>query len=201
MSLVQSAVSWLRQSFAWSNSWPSWQERLVLAAFLLTAVGLGFLSVWADLWVSAVLWAVYAVAVAFCSRQGWLQLFGPVLFYDMVRTARRSRFVFMRMLYAILLLTILWVIFRSARHDIRANQRDTAILAETFFSVFMCVQLGLVVLLTPAYVAGSIAEEKDRKTLEFMLATDLCNHEIVLSKLLSRLANVGSPGTELEFAL
>jgi ABC-type transport system involved in multi-copper enzyme maturation permease subunit len=44
--------------------------------------------------------------------------------------------------------------------------------------------------LTPAYVAGAIADEKERKTLEFMLATDLSNHEIVLSKLLSRLANL-----------
>src|SRR5207244_758429 len=35
-----------------------------------------------------------------------------------------------------------------------------------------------------------IAEEKDRKTLEFMLATDLNNREIVMSKLLSRLANM-----------
>src|SRR5262249_46391325 len=46
------------------------------------------------------------------------------------------------------------------------------------------------VLLTPAYVAGSIAEEKERRTIEFILATDLRNREIVLSKLGSRLANL-----------
>ena len=39
-------------------------------------------------------------------------------------------------------------------------------------------------------VAGSIAEEKDRKTLEFLLATDLRNREIILSKLGARLANL-----------
>ena len=33
-------------------------------------------------------------------------------------------------------------------------------------------------MLTPAYVAGAISEEKDRKTLEFLLATDLRNREI-----------------------
>ena len=47
-----------------------------------------------------------------------------------------------------------------------------------------------VALLTPAYVAGAIADEKDRKTLEFLLATDLRSREIVLSKLASRLANL-----------
>ena len=29
MSLVESAESWLRQTFTWSNSWPTWRERLV----------------------------------------------------------------------------------------------------------------------------------------------------------------------------
>src|SRR4029079_3567954 len=55
---------------------------------------------------------------------------------------------------------------------------------------FMLVQISMVVLLTPAYVAGAIAEEKDRRTLEFLMGTDVRNREIVLSKLLSRLANV-----------
>jgi ABC-type transport system involved in multi-copper enzyme maturation permease subunit len=39
-------------------------------------------------------------------------------------------------------------------------------------------------------VAGAVAEEKENKTLEFLLATDLRNREIVLSKLAARLANV-----------
>lgn len=54
----------------------------------------------------------------------------------------------------------------------------------------MPTQLILVVLLTPAYVGGAIAEEKDRGTLEYLLATDLTNREVVLSKFLSRLANL-----------
>ena len=35
-----------------------------------------------------------------------------------------------------------------------------------------------------------IAEEKDRGTLEFLLATDLRNSEIVLSKFVARLGNL-----------
>jgi ABC-type transport system involved in multi-copper enzyme maturation permease subunit len=189
MSLAKSGISWLRQTVAWSNSWPSWQERLILALFLVVAVVLGFMSAWLQLWQTAALWAFYLLAIAVCSRQGWLELFGPVLFYDMVRTARRSRYVIMRLLYASVLLAILCLSFfwDSPRDD---DRRQTALLAETFFTYFMLVQLTAVVLLTPAYVAGAIAEEKDRKTLEFMLATDLNNHEIILSKLLSRLANL-----------
>ena len=62
--------------------------------------------------------------------------------------------------------------------------------AEGFFAFYMIVQVVIVVVLTPAYVAGAVAEEKDRKTLEFLMATDLDNREIVFSKLLSRLANM-----------
>src|SRR5207247_2621258 len=93
---------------------------------------------------------------------------------------------------ASLLLTILWMIFATGDRGWgwQDPRLQAAVLAQTFFSIFMVVQLVAVILLTPAYVAGAISDEKDRKTLEFMLATDLNNHEIILSKLLSRLANI-----------
>ena len=59
--------------------------------------------------------------------------------------------------------------------------------AEEFFFVFISLQFIAAVLFTPALTAGAIAEEKQRKTLEYLLATDLGNHEIVLGKLVSRL--------------
>jgi ABC-type transport system involved in multi-copper enzyme maturation permease subunit len=67
---------------------------------------------------------------------------------------------------------------------------EMARFAETFFSTFMIVQLLVVLLLTPAYTAGVIAEEKDRKRVEFLLSTDLKNREIVLGKLAACLANL-----------
>src|SRR5262245_39826726 len=57
--------------------------------------------------------------------------------------------------------------------------------------MFQILQYHTILNLTPAYTAGAIAEEKDRKTLEFLLATDLRDREIVLSKLAARLANLG----------
>jgi ABC-type transport system involved in multi-copper enzyme maturation permease subunit len=62
--------------------------------------------------------------------------------------------------------------------------------AASFFFTFAIVQFLVLGLLTPVYTASAIAEEKDRKTLEFLLATDLGNREIVLSKLASRLCNL-----------
>jgi ABC-type transport system involved in multi-copper enzyme maturation permease subunit len=70
------------------------------------------------------------------------------------------------------------------------NHRQASFLALKFFEAFMLVQLIAVAILTPAFVAGAISEEKDRKTMEFLLATDLRSREIVLSKLGARVANL-----------
>jgi ABC-type transport system involved in multi-copper enzyme maturation permease subunit len=123
------------------------------------------------------------------------KFFGPVLFYDLVRLARRSRYAVMRCLYALFLFLMLMSVYPSHLEQGREwegtiQARRMAAFAESFFYVFMGVQFLAVSLLTPAYTATAIAEERERKTLEFLLATDLRNREIVLSKLVSRLANM-----------
>src|SRR5262249_22656142 len=190
MSIAESAPSWL----PWSNSWPAWRERLVGGLFLAIGAVLVVLSAeWLPFWLAAIVWTMFGLALALSSRQGWIKLVGPVLFYDMVRTARRSRYSIIRILYGSFLFLILCYMLElltmSGQMAREPRPRASALLAETFFGTFMIVQLVLVIILTPAYVAGAIAEEKDRKTLEFLLATDLLSREIVFSKLLSRLAN------------
>jgi len=191
MGLVQSSTTWLRQKLGWSNSRQSWEERLGALALL---TGGGCALAWGGR-LSAVqqvvVWGLLVLTAAVLLRRGWLKLFGPVLFYDMVRSARRGRFVIVRCAYAGLLLFFLCCAWFNMRPSGLGNDRhEAARLAEAFFETFMAVQILAVGVLTPAYVAGAIAEEKDRKTLEFLLATDLRNREIVLSKLLARLANL-----------
>src|SRR5262249_17235812 len=85
---------------------------------------------------------------------------------------------------------VLFCVYLSWDISREIRQRQIAALAADFFYVFMIVQFGLVVLLTPAYTAGAIAEEKETRTLQFILATDLRNRQIVLSKLVSRVLNI-----------
>jgi ABC-type transport system involved in multi-copper enzyme maturation permease subunit len=123
-------------------------------------------------------------------------LVGPVLFYDLMCSARRTRFIMLRVVYAgILFLVLIWVASTwSLKQQFSPSPgnpvEESARMAESYFSTFLTLQMLTVLFLTPAYVAGAISEEKERRTLEFMLATDLANREIVLSKLLSRLANL-----------
>jgi ABC-type transport system involved in multi-copper enzyme maturation permease subunit len=146
-------------------------------------------------------WSVLALALAYLLRRGWLRLFGPVLFYDLVRHARRTRTYVARSVYLAILLLFIWGVLggpfaRGEFEDIdpsgqgNATIRQMAALTEGFFYTFLAAQFALTVVLTPAFVAPAIAEEKERKTLEFLLATDLDSREIVLGKLLSRLGHL-----------
>src|SRR5947209_7913391 len=190
---LEATAGWLKRNLAWSNSRESWEERIGFAVILAAAVALFWIRSHLSASQEVVLWALLVVAMAVLLRRGWLRLLGPMLFYDLVRVARRSRYFFFRCFYALLLSLLLgWVylIWYLGTNSGRMQPNEMARFAESFFYTFMVVQLMVAAVLTPAYTAGAIAEEKDRKTLEFLLATDLSNREIVLSKLLSRLANI-----------
>lgn len=122
-----------------------------------------------------------------------MNLLGPVFWYDLLRTSRRARYFLLRVIYAGLLLFLLWINYLSwfSRWSPDAVTYDEITrFSESFFSFFMVMQFFLVLLLTPAYVGGAIADEKHRKTLEYVMATDLRNREIVFGKLASRLLNL-----------
>jgi ABC-type transport system involved in multi-copper enzyme maturation permease subunit len=134
------------------------------------------------------------------ARQGWFTLFGPILFYDLVRNARR-RVVGMRCVYTSLLLLTLFIVcsavFENHAGDPWAmfhtdNVPPTVLaqLAASFTATVLGAQLIVGCALAPLSVAAAIPEEKQRRTLEFILATDLRNREIVLGVLLSRLGQV-----------
>ena len=54
--------------------------------------------------------AALVLGLALLARRGWLRLFGPVLFFDLVRSGRRGRYFVLRCLYALgLFLLLLWV--------------------------------------------------------------------------------------------
>jgi ABC-type transport system involved in multi-copper enzyme maturation permease subunit len=180
-------------------------------------------------WVAAITFGAAIVVSLFLFWRACDWLFGPVLFYELVRSGRRGRLIWIRITYALLLLLFFWLVYAKFDFEDRAmwwlsappgrpvswqpvivggrvtyhydsgltaaelaahRAKMLAKLAETFFFTFMCVQFAAVLLLTPAYAGGAIAEEKDRRRLEFLLATDLNNREIVLAKLAACVANL-----------
>jgi ABC-type transport system involved in multi-copper enzyme maturation permease subunit len=115
-------------------------------------------------------------------------LLGPVFSSELVTTARRTRYYFVRVAYATILLVILWGNYASVTSYTRAlSIRQSAELAHLYFTWFAFLQLAAVLLLGPAMAAGTIASERERGTIEYLFVTHLSNHEIVFDKLAARL--------------
>src|SRR5262245_3523264 len=116
-------VAWLRRTFPWSNSRRAWLDRLAVLGVVVGAAALyRFVSRRAPAQ-QILLWGLLLAAAAFATR-----LFGPVLFYDLVRTARRNRYYVIRVLYALFLLAMLcWVYFAyTAGADFSSVRPDEA---------------------------------------------------------------------------
>jgi ABC-type transport system involved in multi-copper enzyme maturation permease subunit len=123
-------------------------------------------------------------------------LFGPVFQAELLRTSRRRRYYVLRVLYGLILLFLIMIRFGGlyALAEYRGGTlliTDIADVARSMFYAFTAVQLITLLLLVPALVGGSIADEKQRKTLHYLMASRLSGAEIVLDKLAARLVNVG----------
>jgi len=151
---------------------------------------------------SVVLWAVLLVGLVIVLRRFWSWLLGPLFFYDLVRTARRNRLIPTRCLFAIVLLAVVFIFYANwfglgygswddlfSQPSVRRD--ELASFGSSMFSLFFGMQYLAVFLLTPIYIAGAIAEEKERRTLDLLLTTHLTNREIVLGLLASRLSTLG----------
>jgi ABC-type transport system involved in multi-copper enzyme maturation permease subunit len=135
----------------------------------------------------------------YCLRR--FEVFGPVFWYDLIRTSRRGFTAVARVLYggvllaALLMLFMSWTRFSLAQPadwfkplPIRHEQMPQ--FATSIVSTFITLQFLAVVLVVPLLTAGTIVQAKQRGTLEFLFTTDLSNGEIVFGLLGSRLAHL-----------
>lgn len=128
-------------------------------------------------------------------------LLGPLFRFELVRLARRGTHLPLRLVLAALLfvglLTSYVQLFPSA--DVFAllfgggEAADPSRLnkfGETFLFAFLLIQQVAVLLLTPVYAGGAIAEEKEKGRFDFLLTSSLGRWELVLGKLAARLVFV-----------
>jgi len=130
-----------------------------------------------------------------------MTLIGPLFRYELQRLPRR-RLHLWRVIYAAALLLGLVVVYLRSFRDRSPldalmdpgslDQAGNAAFAETFLMAFLAVQQTAVIVLMPLYAAGSIADEKERRTFDFLLSSPLPHYQILLGKLLARLVYVGS---------
>jgi ABC-type transport system involved in multi-copper enzyme maturation permease subunit len=106
---------------------------------------------------------------------------GPILHHEMMLGSRRSRQYFFRWIYAGWL--VLQVAFACLLGAFGSGTPDTA---RYFIRWFVVQQIFLVILATPAFVAGAITDEKARGTLQYLLTTDVTSWQVIVGKLLGR---------------
>jgi ABC-type transport system involved in multi-copper enzyme maturation permease subunit len=120
-------------------------------------------------------------------------LLGPIFNVELLTTARRKRYFAIRVLYGLVLLFVLWSVYQSFTSYSRMMRADIHVIAAmsaAFFSAFSWLQLSAVLLLGPSIVAGVIATERERRTIEYLFASPLSNAEIVLGKLAARILHI-----------
>jgi ABC-type transport system involved in multi-copper enzyme maturation permease subunit len=112
---------------------------------------------------------------------------------ELTTTARRRRYYFLRLAYGLILLAFFSVSYMAweSRFPEGATTEEVRRFAENAFIQFGSLQTWMVLFLVPALVAGVIADEHQRKTLHDLLASRLSSAEIMLGKLLARLAHLG----------
>lgn len=119
---------------------------------------------------------------------------GPVFNAELMTTARRGRYHAARTVYGLILFTILWQSYEAMLKvpgGVRAfSPRQVSSFAQGTFVALAITQGIAILLLTPALFAGAIADEKQRRTLLYLLSSRLSSAEIVLGKLAARLLHV-----------
>lgn len=119
-------------------------------------------------------------------------MLGPIFVREWLTVPRRPRHYVTRALFLgtlwVLLLTVWQTTVGWNRAPTLGDQARFGLLA---FQVLVYVQLALLLFFSALSAAGTIAQEKDRRTFLLLLLTDLRNHEIVLGKLVGSLLQIG----------
>jgi ABC-type transport system involved in multi-copper enzyme maturation permease subunit len=118
-------------------------------------------------------------------------LMGPIFRAELLRTARRGRYYTLRLVYGLILLSLFWSGYQATFANSRmASIAAVAEFAEATFLTFAIVQLVTLLVLIPPLFGGTIADEKQRKTLHYLMASQLSGGEIVADKVLGRLPHL-----------
>ncbi len=163
---------------------------LIFTAILL---GLAIVASLTTPTVSLTTWILLTLywAIRFIRRK--TSLLGPLFHYELIRIGRNQFNLVLRVLYAALLLLSLWFGFRHLGGQLQylETPNQLAWIGISLTENLLIFQLGAVFLLTPITVISSFIEERRKRTLEFLLASHLLDHEIIWGKLLARLLGIG----------
>lgn len=99
--------------------------------------------------------------------------------------SRRLRHMYIRAAYlAVLIVSLLAILLQSSGPS---NFRDLAAAGAQAFEAVAYLQIALICILTPVFMAGAIAQESNPRTWDILLTTPMSSLQIVLGQLFGRL--------------
>ncbi|MEX0704747.1 MAG: ABC transporter permease [Planctomycetales bacterium] len=111
-------------------------------------------------------------------------LAGPIFSREALTAPRQLRHYLIRSGYVAVLFVLMYTAAQATfGWQAVRNLGDLARFGGLVFQVFALVQLAFVLFFALLFTAGSIAQEKDRRTLVLLLMTDLRDRELVFGKL------------------
>jgi len=120
----------------------------------------------------------------------WLLMLGPqnpIAVRLVQNGSRRRKHLYIRSGYlALLIAAMLWLLMFSTGAG-ETGFRDLAAAGARTFTWIAALQIALICLIAPVFMAGAIAQESDPKTWDIVLTTPLGSFQIVLGHLLGRL--------------
>lgn len=120
----------------------------------------------------------------------WLLRLGPInpIAVRLVQNgSRRTRHMYIRSAYlAVLVIVLLWSLLLGAS-SAQLGYRELAEAGASSFINIAYLQIGLICVIAPVFMAGAIAQEASPRTWEVLLTTPLTAGEIVLGNLFGRL--------------
>ena len=120
----------------------------------------------------------------------WLLRLGPVnpVAVRLVQGgSKRLRHLYLRAGYlALLIIVLLWTLLMASEAG-ALSYRELAAAGATSFKYVAYLQVGLICLIAPLFMAGAIAQEANPKTWDILLTTPLTAGQIVLGNLFGRL--------------
>lgn len=130
---------------------------------------------------------------------------GPILHQELLLGSRRNKLHFLRWVYAgwlVVQVFYFYLLYQAEERDRWISARSGGatylsiptsapqIVGGRFAEAFVSQQMILFALAVPAFVAGAVTDEKRRGTLQYLLQADVGTREILLGKLLGRVAQV-----------
>lgn len=120
----------------------------------------------------------------------WLLRLGPTnpIAVRLVQNgSRRVRHLYVRAAYlAVLIVVLLWVLVFNTQSG-AMSYRDLAQAGASSFIWIAYLQIGLICVLAPVFMAGAIAQEASPRTWDILLTTPMTSIQIVLGTLAGRL--------------